>query len=352
MSALFCVYLCGGICLWSFQLSTSYYAKSPLVKLLYPLSLLFRLVVAIRGFCYDNRLFKISNADIPQVVSVGNLSTGGTGKTPFCLMLIGQYLKAGKQVAYLSRGYGRQTKGLLEVNEKGDSKTFGDEALLIKHRYPAIPVLVCEDRLKGAAYLREKYAVEVLILDDAFQHRALYRDHDIVLIDAQRLPTQDYLLPAGSLREPLSALYRADELVVNKWTDKAEIPAITAALKPHLAAHARLRFVQTRLSRLLSFDQKTILALSHFPQALAFAGLGNPDFFFRQLAENGISLSEKLRYPDHHEYTTRDFQQWESLAKLYPNTPFITTEKDYMRLRNRKECEGLELYYVEMEMYG
>ncbi|MEL6134010.1 MAG: tetraacyldisaccharide 4'-kinase, partial [Bacteroidota bacterium] len=194
--------------------------------MLLPFSWIYGSVLAIRRKLYEIGYLPSYRAPLP-VISVGNISTGGTGKTPVAAYILSFLSERGIQAAYLSRGYGRKTKGFLAVDPtQGDSQTYGDEALQIAHQFPQLPVAVCEKRAEGIQQLLNKFTLQVIVLDDAFQHLAVQRDLNLIVIDAQRLPYKDFILPAGNLREPLSSLHKADFFIINKLSQAARIPQI------------------------------------------------------------------------------------------------------------------------------
>ena len=185
-----------------------------------PLSFLYGTATAIRNHFYDSATFKSRKLSRP-VISVGNISVGGSGKTPF-VILLGELLKQrGITFDVLSRGYGRETHGVLAVDPAGAARDFGDEPLLIARRL-GCPVVVGESRYKAGMFAERNYDSAMHILDDGFQHRSLARDFDIVLLAAQDL--RDQLLPAGRLREPVSSLRRADAFVLTEEIDPAQLP--------------------------------------------------------------------------------------------------------------------------------
>jgi tetraacyldisaccharide 4'-kinase len=263
-----------------------------------------------RNVLYDRGIFRTRKLRGP-VVSVGNLSVGGSGKTPFVLR-IGAVLKSRKvRFDVLSRGYGRKTRGVALVNPGGSASEFGDEPLLIARKLE-IPVVVGEDRFEAGRFAEEHFGPQLHILDDGFQHRSLARDFDIVLVTAE--DTRDRLLPLGRMREPLSSLRRADAIVLTSGAPRESFP-----VDGKLVWRARRGIVPRRVP----------------DRAVAFCGIARPQNFFRQLRTAGIHPVAEAVYRDHHPYTPRDIAELLDLRHRSEADGFVTTEKDAINLGER-----------------
>lgn len=292
------------------------------------------MVIGLRNAAYNNRLLRQESARIP-VVSVGNIQVGGTGKTPLAAWMLALYQEAGYRVAYLSRGYGRKTKGFRHVDPKGTWQDFGDEALLIANRFPNLPVAVCEDRVEGVEVLANAYDAEVVVLDDAFQHRRIKRDFDLVSIDVSRPWKEDRLLPFGRLREPWSSLGRVDWIVASKLQEAEQI----ASLKSDLTVWEKgMSFCRPNLAGPvwcgLHIEKPT-------SSCVLFSGLGNNALFAQNIEQKGIQVLQHVDFPDHHPYSEDDLVSikaaWNKALSISPKDEpptLLTTEKDYFRIRN------------------
>ena len=243
------------------------------------------------------------------VVSVGNLAAGGSGKTPF-VILLGELLKArGVEFDVLSRGYGRATTGVLLVDPHGKAREFGDEPLLIARRL-GVPVVVGEKRYEAGLFAEAQFGPRLHLLDDGFQHRALARNLDIVLVNASDFT--DKLLPGGRLREPLTALKRANVVVVEEG----------------VAYPAR------RLGRKTVWHVRRGVKIPKLPpRVAAFCGLARPERFFEQLRAAGVAAAVELAFPDHHAYTEKDVRDLLTLKEEKNCAAFVTTEKDGINLQ-------------------
>ncbi len=271
------------------------------------LSGLFRAGVRTRNALYDRGLVKTRSLEGP-VVSVGNLSVGGSGKTPFVLLL-GELLRSrGLSFDVLSRGYGRASRGVIQVDPGGLSSQFGDEPLLIARRL-RVAVFVGEDRYAAGLEAEKKFGPRLHLLDDGFQHRQLARQFDIVLVTAE--DARDRLLPAGRLREPLSALRRADAVVLTSGADPARFP-----LDGKQVWRAR----------------RGILPSGVPPQPVAFCGIARPQSFFLQLRAAGVEPAAEAVFPDHHAYQERDLRDLQQVAEQNQAGGFVCTEKDAVNL--------------------
>ena len=271
------------------------------------LTQIYGLAAGVRNALYDRQMLPTKRLEGP-VISVGNLSVGGSGKTPF-VILLGELLKArGIPFDVLSRGYGRQTRGVLLVDPGGSSRDFGDEPLLIARRLD-IPVILGEERYQAGIFAEQKFGPRLHLLDDAFQHRALARDFDIVLVTAD--DARDHLLPAGRLREPLTALQRADAVV------------LTAGAAPDLFSVD---------GKLVWRVRRGISAENVPPKPVAFCGIARPQNFVLQLRKAGIEPSAEAVYRDHHAYTENDIRELLALKTQSEAGGFVTTEKDAVNL--------------------
>src|SRR2546427_3563599 len=260
-----------------------------------------------RNVLYDRGVLHARKLRGP-VVSVGNLSVGGSGKTPFVLLL-GELLKArGVKFDILSRGYGRQRRGVALVDPGGSSRDFGDEPLLMARRL-GVSVVVEEDRYEAGVFAENKFGAQLHLLDDGFQHRALARDFDIVLVTPE--DARDRLLPAGRLRDPLSALRRADAVVLTSGAVPESFP-----LDGKIVWRAR----------------RGILAKNIPTRPVVFCGIARPKNFLMQLRTAGIEPAAEAFYRDHHFYTERDIADLIKLRSQSEADGFVTTEKDAINL--------------------
>ena len=262
---------------------------------------------SLRNILFDCGVLPSRRLERP-VVSVGNLSVGGSGKTPFVIAL-GELLKArGIRFDVLSRGYGRMTRGVLIVETDGNAADFGDEPLLIARRL-GVPVIVGESRYAAGRVAEQKFQPQLHILDDGFQHRSLVRDFDIVLMTEHDF--DDRLLPSGRLREPLSSLRRADAIV---------LPASLAV--DHPAVRQKLIW---RIER--------ELVLPSLPSApVVFCGIARPEQFFAQVRAAGITPAAEIIFRDHHAYDRSDIARLLAMRGNLGAGGFLTTEKDAVNL--------------------
>ena len=272
-----------------------------------PLSAIYGAGVRVRNSLYSRGVFKAGRLAAP-VISVGNISVGGSGKTPFVILLGGLLEERGIGFNVLSRGYGRRTDGVLAVNPDGSPRDFGDEPILIAKRL-GCPVVVGENRYQAGLFAESTFGPQLHILDDGFQHRSLQRDFDIVLVTPE--DSRDQLLPAGRLREPCSSLGRADAVV------------LTGELNP-----AELALDQPRIWRL----QRSLSAAGAPPRPIAFCGIARPRNFIEQLHSIGIQPVATQFYSDHHFYTENDVRQLAVLREQNNAGGFVTTEKDAINL--------------------
>jgi len=300
---------------------------------------------------YDNGMFQVHRVNVP-VISVGNMVAGGTGKTPMAEYLIRHFIACGKKVAVLSRGYRRKSTGTIAVGagerERGNAELLGDEPYQLARKFPDVTVIVDAKRTRSATLAIEQYGAEVIILDDGFQHRALGRDLDIVMLDgAEPLPAVP-MLPAGLRREPLQSLRRAGVIA---------IPSIrcTAPVVPALPAWEPMTIETTTV------PHKVIRAQTGEPVAwndlqnkscLAVSGIAHPERFAATLDEIGLNKIGFLRYPDHHHYTLADLATMNKRMAAGRADCIVTTEKDSVRLLSLAESGTVlpdKLYYITVE---
>lgn len=281
--------------------------------------------VRLRGALYDTNLLKGERVEGLRVISVGNLNVGGTGKTPAVLYLAETLLQAGRKVGILTRGYGRRSKEPLTftgVDPLPTVEDAGDEPLLLARRCPQARLLVGADRRTLAKRARDEFKLDVVLLDDGFQHRKLARDEDVVVVDEAAGFGNGHMLPRGPLREPLSALHRATLFWIRTAPNPISLPPLEAPQ------------VRTRYGPTAWLDPE---GAHHPPQALAnesvlaLAGLARPGGFLRTLRQLGTEVRDAALFADHHRFTAEELRAVDSRAKEL-GARIVTTEKDAVRL--------------------
>jgi len=284
----------------------------PLVRiLLWPLSAVYGGYVRARAWLYRQGWLKQRRLR-GKVISVGNLTVGGTGKTPMVLWLAETFLAEGKRVAILSRGY------------HGSGGT-SDEIELMKHRLLGrVTFGVGKDRFAQGQRIEQQQPVDVFLLDDGFQHFPLARDIDIVMLDGSRKLNDEWLLPSGVLREPTSACHRADILVVTRKIGRPDIEAGDSHKYSIFYAETRLLGFRRHSG---SADLHCLSEISHGP-FFAFCGIGNPQAFFSDLSRWQVPVAGQSVFRDHHLYTEGDLRRLEKSAQSAGAIAFVTTEKD------------------------
>lgn len=307
-------------------------------RILMPLATGYQLGTAIRRAAYRHGLLKTRRLARP-VISIGNLTVGGTGKTPLVACLAELLLKRGLKPAILTRGYKRQSREkLIAVEPAGerapDPREIGDEPALLARKLPQVPIIISADRYRAGCLAEERFNSEVHILDDGFQHWALARDVDIVVLDTTQDHSRAALLPAGRLREPLEALGRANIVILSR-TELAD-PTPVESLVRRFAPQAKIFHSSTQLCELVDVHSGKIYPPSAWASQMvyAFCGIGNPAAFFANLKAWGFSVAGHHSLPDHHRYGTLDRRALTTVLLEFPGLKaFVTTEKDAQNLR-------------------
>lgn len=310
--------------------------------LLLPFSLLYGLLIWLRNLLYDKGILKSTRYDFP-VVAIGNLSLGGTGKTPMTVYVL-QLLKEYKSVGMLSRGYRRKSKGLVIADETTKVEDLGDEPYQIYHNFSDVTVAVDADRRNGVAGLGLAGKLpEVLVLDDAFQHRKVNAGFYMLLTTYDELYCDDFIVPAGNLRDTKNQAKRADCIVVTKCPDYLSDKAMLATKRKVKYTHnqpvyfTKIAYSQEVLNSV--GESIELLDLQQTPFTLV-TGIAKPEYLVRYLQQLGLHF-EHLDYPDHHDFTTEELQLLNSKDLI------ITTEKDFVRLSSVKFNK---LYYLPIQV--
>jgi tetraacyldisaccharide 4'-kinase len=291
-----------------------------------PLSAIYGVVVWARNALYDHGVLP-GRRLLGPVVSVGNLSAGGSGKTPFVMLLATLLQAKGVKFDVLSRGYGRQSRGVLLVDPAGLPKEFGDEPLLMARKLQ-VPVIVGEDRYKAGEFAEAKFGAQLHLLDDGFQHRGLSRNFDIVLVTPQ--DATDRLLPTGRLRESLASLRRADTIVLASGAAAESFP-----LEGKLVWRVRRGIAPGNVP----------------PRPVVFCGIARPQNFLLQLRAANIEPVAEALYRDHHAYDEKDVRELLALKQKSDAGGFVTTEKDAINLGSYLSAlEPLSVVPVRMEL--
>lgn len=319
--------------------------------ILTPVSFIFFIIVIIRNWFFNHSLLQQAKVNIP-VISIGNISTGGTGKTPFLIYIAEYYLMKGKTVGIISRGFGRDSKGLILVSdgkniyfspgESGD-EVFMMAKILIK-KFSNFIIISSSDRVEAANYLFNNFECDLILLDDAFQHRKIFRNLDIVLIDGKRFDkfSEKLLLPAGNLREPLSSIGRCNLIILNhKFSnDKLINNCFFKYDKPVINIFYKSKgFCNYRDEYLSVLNKKAIL----------FCGIAEPKSFIEVVYNSGLNVFKSIIFSDHKNYTITDIDK---LKKYYlAGSVFITTEKDYVKILEFNDfVEKYPVYFLKMEI--
>lgn len=308
-------------------------------KILFPVSLVYGLVVYLRNRCYDWGVFSSKSYKTP-IICIGNLSTGGTGKTPMTELLI-TLLQDKYKVAVLSRGYRRQSKGFVMATAESTVSDLGDEPYQIHSKFNKVQVAVDADRQNGISILEKDIKPDVILLDDAFQHRKVKPAFSILLTAFDSLYTSDWYLPTGNLRDSRREANRADIVVVTKNPPESS-EAEHAKIKQKLGPKAHQRIVFSYLDYDLNLQGSGPLKdLNDLrgKKVTLVTGIANSKPLLHFLKENEISI-EHLSFKDHHNFSTQELEK----LKSKPNV--LTTEKDFMRLKNEVTCNYIAIKHV------
>ncbi len=317
-------------------------AMNILRKILFPFSILYGLITSFRNFLYDKEIFKSYSFDLP-IIAVGNLSVGGTGKTPQIEYLI-RLLSDTYKIATLSRGYKRKSEGFILADATATAEILGDEPYQFYKKFPNIHVAVDADRKNGIFnLLYEEVTTDVILLDDAFQHRKVKAGFYILLTAYNDLYADDYILPTGNLRESRSGANRADIVIVTKCPATLSLDeqkSIQKKLK--LTEKQKLYFTYIEYDTAVYSEEKQ-LKVSDIKNVdkLLLAGIAKPEPFFKHLKKEN---DEVLVFPDHHHFSEKDILEIKTKAQ---NNIIITTEKDYVRLKGQLPKE--QLFYLPIK---
>lgn len=305
-------------------------------RMLWPMALGFKWGVALRAAAYRRGWLTIRRLSKP-VVSVGNLTVGGTGKTPLVRSIAERLRQHGWNPGILTRGYARQRGAEIvllapSVKRAPDPREVGDEPAFLARSLPEVPMAVGADRYRAGRLAEERFNVDVHLLDDGFQHLALARDLDVVALDVTQELSDRALLPAGRLREPVSALARAHMVVITRVElgDSQPLEDRVRSVNPQAGIfHAR-----TALSGLVEAASGEAYLREGLGdgQVAAFCGIGNPQGFFADLRHWGFRVVEEIAFPDHHVYTLMDLRRLAERAREFGAAALVTTEKDIMNL--------------------
>ena len=324
--------------------------------LLSPFAWLYRLICALRLFLYRYGVFKQKKLQA-KVISVGNITLGGTGKTPLVIYLAEKLKEKNKKVAILSRGYKRKKKKMVELTQKTKRKInwedVGDEPYLLARRLFDVPIMVSKHRNVSGDCAIQKYGIEFLILDDGFQHLKLFRNLDIVVIDSVNPFGNGRLLPAGTLREPLASLRRADVFVLTKTDQASNTDELVQILKRYNPKAPTVESIYQNRSIEKLFDGSSVTPKDvEDKKAFAFSGIGNPSSFENSLKQLKIQILKHQKFWDHFPYRKKDILALQEEAKSKGADFIITTEKDSVRIPLINESEtpsqaGLDIpFYV------
>ncbi|AOC95403.1 Tetraacyldisaccharide 4'-kinase [Flavobacterium anhuiense] len=311
-------------------------------KLLFPFAILYGFITSIRNFLFDKGILKSTSFDLP-VIAVGNLSVGGTGKTPQIEYLI-RLLSDKYKVATLSRGYKRKSEGFVLANENSNAEILGDEPFQFHQKFPNVMVAVDANRTNGIQQLLSKdEKPEIILLDDAYQHRKVKAGFYILLTSYGDLYADDFMLPTGNLRESRSGAERANIVVVTKCPKiltEEEQTKIRLKLKLNAAQQVFFTFIDYDM---VIFGKNEKIAVNEIKSEskLLLAGIAKPKPFFDYLKNES---DECLTFPDHHHFSDADL---DSILRKANGRKIITTEKDYVRLKDSELID--QLYYLPIK---
>jgi tetraacyldisaccharide 4'-kinase len=321
--------------------------------ILSPFALIYFLVIFFRNKLYDWSILKSSKLPC-RVISVGNLTVGGTGKTPVVEYLANYLKNKGKKIVIISRGYKRKTRGLQIVSDGTNilstPEDSGDEPYLLALKLKGVPVIVDIKKERAGYTAWKKFKPEIVILDDGFQYRRLHRDVDIVLFDDSILNKNKSLLPSGPYREPLSSISRAQIIWFTKTnlsTDSNKLNSKITFRKPEHVIHSK--FIPERLVHFKSRQAENLTKLTG-KRVFVFCGIGNPNSFFRTLDNLGAETVGEKIFRDHHLYTKEDINRIIQESRDVASDWIVTTEKDWVNLPKDAMAATLSLYFLEMKL--
>jgi tetraacyldisaccharide 4'-kinase len=308
-------------------------------KLLFPLGVVYWLVTFIRNWLYDLGIFTSKSYDLP-IIAIGNLSAGGTGKTPQTEYII-RLLKNTYKIAVLSRGYKRSTKGFLLANDVVTSSELGDESFQMYSKFPEISVAVCEDRQTGIENLISKSNPDIILLDDAFQHRKVKAGFYILLTAYDELFSDDFILPFGNLRESAIGKKRANLVVVTKCPQNiSELNKDEVKLKLNLNVPVFFTSIDYD-SKVFSTENSISVSDIIATEKVIVAGIAKPKYFVDYLNSGADKV---MIYPDHHNFSDAEISEINELSK---DKILVTTEKDFMRLNGK--IKSSNLFYLPIQ---
>jgi tetraacyldisaccharide 4'-kinase len=324
--------------------------------ILIPLVPIYSAAVLIRNWLFDKNIFKRKKVRA-NIISVGNITTGGSGKTPLVIYLLNLLKKEGKKVGVLSRGYGRKSKGYILVSNGSELLTTvdqcGDE---IYHTISEsnVPGAVCESRVNGAKKLIADSDVDTIVLDDAFQHRWISREIDLVIWEQRYLIDPEflnyYLLPAGKMREPFTSLGRADALILNrKFSPSRDVPGF-------LKKYFKDKIIFKAFYKAIGFvdiARKTEYGLEEFrgQKSLVVSGIANPHSFLNILKQTNVDIENTMIFRDHKNYTLKEVQRIRKKFYTTNSHSVVTTQKDAVKLlKFSKELDDIDIFYLKIEL--
>ncbi len=294
----------------------------------FPISLLYWGALIVRNLLYRLKVFKTSKISC-KIISVGNISVGGTGKTPTVMYLAHLLKNLNLKVAIISRGYKRSTTGLL-IASKGDGPSCslsdcGDEPYMMAKKLKNIPIVVDKNRFRGCTYLVENFSPDVIIMDDGFQNKSISRDLDLVLIDGSTNYNDYKILPSGILREPWHEIKRADAILLTK--------RIPEPLLKRKLDELSIPIFQTRITAMIGKAyQQPLKKVPTNEKVFLFSGIGNPKFFKKTIKHMGFNICGTKKFADHFSYCKEDINNIEKSAKALNAKYLMTTEKDWFKL--------------------
>ncbi len=306
------------------------------LKWLAPFSLIYGCIVIIRNWFFDIGVLKVTDVGVP-VISVGNITAGGTGKTPIVSSAARVYRSLHKKTAIISRGYGRKSSGTVVVSDGTNINTLmeetGDEASMLAQQCPETIVIVDENRVRGARKAIDDFNVEVILLDDGFQHRSIRRTKDIVLVDSTRSPFETMMLPAGFRREPLRSLRRADCAIVTKLEGIPEREEIWEKIDGFGISRGFTSSVECTGLKNITNGIMQSLEMLRGHSVVMFSGIASPENFLKSVKSFGSIIKKDFRFPDHHVYREKELVEIIDAYHSLKADMIVTTEKDMVRLQ-------------------